>query len=76
MQCSLGHSCHVLVSFYRHRENKFSKLISEGPLANLCHVSVSILPLSWLFCHHLDGKIDTAYFILRATDRSGQENKL
>jgi len=27
-------------------------------------------------CRHLGGKIDTAYFILRATGRSGPENKL
>jgi len=41
----------VLVSCYRHRENKFSKLINEGPLANQCHVSfaaiLTILPPSW-----------------------------
>ena len=38
-------SCHVLlfVSCYRHRANKFSKLINEDPLANLCHVSI-LLP--------------------------------
>ena len=33
------------MSCYRHLANKFSKLISESPLANLCHVS--ILPPSW-----------------------------
>jgi len=38
----------VLVSCYRHRANKFSKLINEGPLANLCHVSI---------CHHLGSNI-------------------
>jgi len=29
-----------------------------------------------LFFRHLGGKIDTAYFILRATGRSGPENML
>jgi len=38
--CSLGHSYHVLVSCYRHWANKFSKLINEGPLTNLCHASI------------------------------------
>jgi len=39
--------------------------------------------LLWLFCfgqacchRHLGSKINTAYFVLRATGRSGTENKL
>ena len=65
VQCSLGHSCQVLVSCYRHRANKFSKLINEGPLANLCHVS--ILPPSWR---------QNRYCLLYITGQAGPENML
>ena len=65
VQCSLRHSCHVLESCYRHRANKFSKLINEGPLAILCHVS--ILPPSWR---------QNRYYLLYIMGRSRPEDML